>query len=281
MATLFSQAGNWLLLAGVLLFVLAVFNAARAGRRAREAAYYGIRQQALNKTRRWAFAATIVFLATGALVVYRANQPSTTTIANTATSTPVLVSVPSKMLPTSTPTPTSETPVTAPPTVRPKPTATRKLTATPTMVPTATPPNLPDILRTPLPSAVTAAANAQLSFTTLASVLDNRGNPVDRGQAFPGGTRSVRLYFQAANVNNGATWGVLCYKGDQVIDSVVDLWKWGPRQQGGRAFCSLDGSPGKYRAVAYLGAKKQFEVGFELLPPTPTAAVTVTTTPTP
>lgn len=272
-ATLLSQFGNWLLLAGVLLFAMAVFNAVRTSRQARGAAYYGIRQDALNKTRRWAFVATIVFILTGALAFYLDNQPRTIAIAKITTPTPVLVDVPSKMLPTDTPQPSAVTQTAAVlPTIPPSPTPTLSPTAIPTMMPTATtPPNLPDILRTSLPSAVAVSPNAKLTFTTLASVADNKGNPVDPGLAFPGGTRSVRLYFQAANVNNGAPWSVLCYKGDKIVDSVIDLWKWGSRAQSARAFCSLDGSLGKYKAAAYLGPAQQFEVAFELLPVTPTA----------
>ncbi len=270
MATLLSQFGNWLLLAGVLLFAMAVFNAARAGRQSRGAAYYGIRQEALNKTRRWAFVATIVFILTGALAFYLDNQPSTIAVANRATPTPVLVSIPSKMLPTDTPQPSAVTQTAAQPTVPPSPTPTLSPTATPLITPTATMPSLPDVLLTSVASAMPVSPNAKLTFTTLASVADNKGNPVDPGLAFPSGTRRVRLYFRAANVNNGASWSVLCYKGDQLVDSVMELWKWGPRAQSARAFCSLDGSLGKYTAVAYLGPAPQFEVAFELLPVTPT-----------
>jgi len=271
-ATLLLQIGNWLLLAGVLLFAIAVFNAARAGRQARGAAYYGIRQGALNKTRRWSVVATIVFIATGGLAFYLGNQSPTTAVANRVTPTPMLVAIPSKMLPTNTPTPLIVAQATVRPTIPPSPTPTFKPSATLTVTPTATtPPNLPDLLRTPIPSAAPVSPNAQLAFTALASVADDKGNPVDPGLAFPGGTRSVRLYFQAAHVNNGAPWSVLCYKGGKIVDSVIDLWKWGPRTQGARAFCGLDGSLGKYKAVAYLGPAKQFEVAFELLPSTPTA----------
>jgi hypothetical protein len=132
------------------------------------------------------------------------------------------------------------------------------------------PPNVPGILQTPLPSAVPVSLNAKLAFTTLASVVDNKGTPSDPGLAFPSGTRSVRLFFQAANVNNGAAWSVLCYKGNRLVDSYVDLWEWGPRTQTARAFCGIDGSPGAYILAAYLGPYKQFEVNFELLPATPT-----------
>jgi len=180
------------------------------------------------------------------------------------------VDVPSKMLPTETPTPAAVTQTAPSPTVPPSPTLS--LVPPPTLAPaTATPPrNVPALLQTPVPGAASVAPNAKLTFTTLASVADNKGNPVDPGLIFPGGTRRVRLYFKAANVNNGATWSVLCYKGDQLIDTVVELWKWGPRAQNARAFCGIDGSPGKYRVVAYLGTVPQFEVAFELLPMTPT-----------
>jgi hypothetical protein len=132
------------------------------------------------------------------------------------------------------------------------------------------PPNLPGLLQTPVPSAVPAAPTAKLAFTTLASILDRKGIPSDPGLAFPAGTRNVRLFFQASHVNNGAEWSVLCYKGNQLVDSYIDLWKWGPRTQTARAYCALDGSPGTYDVAAYLGNNKQFDVTFELLPATPT-----------
>jgi hypothetical protein len=269
--TLFSQIGSWLLLAGVLLFLVAMFNAARSGRQARSAAYYGIRQEALNKSRRWSVVAVILLIAVIGLAFYLGGQPSVTAVANVTTPTPVLVDVPSKMLPTETPTPAAITQTAPGPTVPPSPTLS--LVPPPTLAPaTATPPrNVPAILQTPVQGAASVAPNAKLTFTTLASVADNKGNPVDPGLVFPGGTRRVRLYFQAANVNNGATWSVLCYKGDQLVDSVVDLWEWGPRTQSARAFCSLDGSAGKYTVVGYLGPAKQFEIAFELLPVTLTA----------
>ena len=271
--TLLLQFGNWLLLAGITLFVIAVINVLRSSRQARRAAYYGIRQGALNKTRRWAFVATIAFILTGALAFYLDQQPRPTAVANTVTPTPVLISVPSKLLPTYTPLLATATSTIVHPTVLPSPTPTFSPTAT--LTPTVTPPpDLPDLLKTPIPGGATVSPNAKLTFTTLASIADNKGNPVDPGLAFPGGTRSVRLYFQAAKVNNGAPWSVLCYKGDQLVDSVVDLWQWGSRAQGARAFCSLDGSVGEYKAVAYLGPTQQFEIDFELLPVTPTATTT-------
>ncbi|HSD83358.1 MAG TPA: hypothetical protein VLG46_05850 [Anaerolineae bacterium] len=257
------QLGNWLLLIGALLFVVAMFNAVRASRQLRAAAYYAIRQEALSRTRRWAFLATIALLATGGLAIYQSNQRTSPTIARANTPTPAVIDVPSRILPTA----TSTTSPTRTPAWTPLPT----LTSTPTMLPTASlPPDLPGILRTPVPSAVPASANARLVFTTLASQVDSKGVPSDPGLAFPGGTRSVRLFFQASHVNNGAVWSILCYQGNRLVDSVVELWKWGPRTQTARAFCGIDGSPGDYTVAVYLGPAKQFEVDFTLLPVTPT-----------
>jgi hypothetical protein len=262
------QLGNWLLLAGALLFVVAVVKALRAAQQLRGAAYYATRQDALSRTRRWSFLAVIALLATSGLTIYLSNLPTTTAVAITVTPTAVVVDVPSRMLPTATFTPS--------PTSAPSATPILVSTATPLPPPTTTPPpNVPGILLTPVPSSAPAAPNAKLIFTTLASAVDSKGVPTDPGLSFPGGTRRVRLFFQAANVNNGAVWSVLCYRNSQLVDSVVELWKWGPRTQTARAFCAVDGSPGNYTVVAYLGPNKQFEVAFELLQATPAPPPTV------
>jgi hypothetical protein len=258
------QLGNWLLLAAALLFVLSIFNVLRAARQLSGAAYYAVRQDALRRTRRWAFLATISLLASLGLILYLSSAPTPTAVATLETPTPVVVDVPSRMLPTATFTPSPTSP---PPTATPIPV----VTATPLPQPNATlPPNVPDILQTPVAGAVTVLPNARLTFTTLASLVDGKGTPTDPGLAFPNGTRRVRLFFQAAGVNNNAVWSVLCYKGSQLVDSVVDLWEWGQRAQTARAFCAIDGSPGKYTVAAFLGPNKQFEVVFEILTPTST-----------
>jgi hypothetical protein len=262
-ATGLIQLGNWVLLIGALLFIVAAFNTLRAGRQLGNAAYYAVRQQALSRTRRWAFVATITLLATSGLAIYLSNLPTPDVAAVQPTPASVVVAVPSRILPTATDTPVP----TQTPTHTPSPT----FTAIPTLLPTATlPPNVPSILQTSLPAAVTASPNAKLAFTTLASVVDSKGSPSDPGLGFPAGTRNVRLFFQASNVNNGVMWSILCYQGNKIVDSYIDLWKWGSRTQPARAFCAIDGSPGPYTVAAYLGTTKQFEVAFELLPSTPT-----------
>ncbi len=264
LTSLFAQYGKWLILLGIILFVIALFKAIRAGRRARAASYYAIRQEALSRTRRWAFITVVLAVATIVVAAFLPRLPVETAAIASTSQTPTLpvASIATRLLPTPQPTDTA--------TIPPSPIPTPVPSQTPTLVPTPTlPPNLPAILLTPVSSAVPPAANAKLNFTTLASIVQNN-NPIDPGLAFPAGTRTVRLFFRASNVNNGAAWSVLCYKGDKIVDSVVALWKWGTRPQTARAFCGLDGSAGDYRIETYLGPVKQFEVGFELLPPTPT-----------
>ncbi len=260
---LLAQYGKWLLLLGIIVFMVAVINAIRAGRKTRSAAYYAVRHESLAKTRSWSLAAVVIAVITGgfALVLSQIPVPEVT-VARVVSPTLPVASIATRPAPTSTPTDT--------PTIPPSPTSRPLPINTPTPVPTQPPPpELPAILQTPLPLAVSPAPNAKLAFTTLASIVQNN-NPIDPGLAFPAGTRSIRLFFQASRVNNNAVWSVLCYKDDQLVDSVIALWKWGTRTQTARAFCGLDGSAGSYRIEAYLGPIKQFEVGFELLPATPT-----------
>lgn len=264
------QLSNWLLLAGAVLFVVSIFSVLRAARQLRSAAYYAVRQDALRRTRRWALLAIIALLASGGLLIYLSSAPAPvpTAVATAETPTPVVVDVPSRMLPTFTSTPNPTSP---PPTETPIPV----VTATPLPLPTSTlPPNVPDILLTPLAGAPTVSPNAKLTFTTLASLVDSKGAPTDPGLAFPTGTRRVRLFFQAAGVNNNVVWSLLCYQGEQLVDTVVDQWEWGQRTQTGRAFCSVDGSPGNYTMAVYLGPDKQFDIDFEILEPTPTPVPT-------
>lgn len=284
-----SILGNGLLLLGVVLLIIAVVNVLRSGRKARNAAYYSMRQSALASTRTWAVIAIIILAVAFAWAAFLSSQPESAPIAQVRTPTPA-IATPSRMLPTETPVvvptlppPPTDTPQPLVVTATPQPLAVTStyqpvvVTATPLPPPTAsaTPPaDLPDILRTPVAGSANLADGAQLTFTTLASKVDSKGAPVDPGLTFPVGTRNIRLFFQANKVNNGAVWSVFCYKDDQLVDSVVALWKWGTRQQTARAFCALDGSSGPYRVDVYLGPYQQFSVGFELQAPEPTPTST-------
>jgi hypothetical protein len=270
MAALLTQLGPWLLAFIGLLLAFAAINTARAAARSRRAAYYALRQEAIAQMRRWALVSLVLLGGAGALIIVLASPPRPPAAAIVNTATPARIVTP----PTPTPQPSSTATATATMTPSPNPSPTN------TPLPTATPePGVPDLLLTPLPDTVAPAPDARLILTTLASVLDNNNNPLDPGQVFPVGTKRIRIFFQAAQVDNGVTWSVLCYKDQQLVDSVIGRWKWGTRTQNARAFCAIDGSVGKYRVAGYLGMTKQFAMDFDVIEPptlTPTTEVNVT-----
>ena len=269
--TLLTRYAAWLVLIGGLLFGLSVWIAARAAIQSRRAAYYILREEAVRRTRRWSLVAVLVLTSSIAIVVYASNQPAPVIIADTFTPTPLPIVSPASASPSPT--------LTATPTSRPTLTATSPPTPTPT--PTLKPGSVPDLLLTPIPSAVPPAPAANLTFTTLASVLDNNKNPVDPGLVFPAGTKTIQIFFHASGVNNGAAWSVFCTKGNQLVDHVITLWRWGTRPQGSRAFCSIDGSVGAYTVSVYLGFTRQIQVTFSVIVPPPTFTPTPPLTATP
>ena len=275
MASVLSQYGNWLLLVVGAILVLAMVWTALAALKSRRAAYYGLRQEAIHQMRRRAVAATvllIIFAALAFAIDLQPAPPAATPVAVISTPTPIPPSptlTPTR-LPSSTPTPTRAASIT--------PTLT--LSPTSTLLPTSTPQGtVPPQLLTPLPAAASPAPDAQLTFTLFTSVLDGNNNPVDAGLVFPVGTRRVRIFFHAANVGNGVTWSMLCYKNGRLVDSFAGPWQWGTRAQNARAFCGIDGSVGTYVVTAYLGLIKQFDATFEVI--SIAATPTVTNTPAP
>ena len=267
-ATFLAQNATWLLPIGVLLLGISIWNAVRAARLARRGAYYVVREEALRNTRRWAFIAALVAVIGAALTVVAANrpEPSVTVVTMAPTPTPAPIISPTKIQPsaTSTATPTQG------PTVTSRPSATSTASAT-SVLPTST---IPGLLLTPVPSAVSPAPGAKLTLITLASLLDGAKNPVDPGQIFPAGTKTIQVLFKASGVNNNAVYSIFCSKGTKIVDSIVDLWRWNTQPQNSRIFCSIDGSVGAYKVEAYLGLTKQFEVTFDVIAPTPTPTPT-------
>ena len=267
-ATFLAQNATWLLPIGVLLLGISIWNAARAGRLARRGAYYAMREEALQKTRRWAFITTLVTLIGIALMVVAANRPEPPATVVIAAPTPTAVPIisPAKTQPSATPTTKPTTTPTRGSAGTSSPSATS--TASPTSAQTYT---LPSLLLTPVPAAVSPAPGAKLTLTTLASILDSAKNPVDPGQLFPAGTKTIQVLFKASGVNNNAVYSIFCSKNAKVVDSIIDLWRWNTLPQSSRVFCSIDGSVGTYKVEAYLGFTKQFEMTFDVLAPTPTA----------
>lgn len=257
MQTLIAQFSPVLLLVGVALSLLALRHTIRLFDQSRRAPYYILREEAARSARRWAIVSVgVMALTLGAAVAASqppavpATEPAITPTAAVPTLGPV---------PTRTPTAT-HTPV-------PTPTAT--LTLTPTTTPAL---DVPAVLLTPIPGAVEPDPAAKFEFLTLASRIDQNLNPLDPGFQFPAGASRVYVVFRASGVNNGARWGIFCYRDGAIVDSFVALWDDGKNTQTARAFCAVDGTPGSYLLRAYLGTNLAFEVQYSLagVPPTAT-----------
>jgi hypothetical protein len=264
-----AQFAPWIVLIGAAIFAATLFIVMRASTQSRRGAYYFMRENAIKRARSAMLVGTIVLILSIVSAVLISNQPPPTTVATLNSPTPLSIISPTKIN-TATPQPTP----TFTPTPSPSPTAIKIIT------PTLTPGSVPNLLLTPLPSAVPVATNAKFTLTTLASVLDSKQNPVDRGVVFPQGTRSIHIFFRANGVNNGARWAVFCKKGNQIVDSFIALWAWGPLAQNSHAVCGIDGSLGTYSVLGYLDLNKQFEVVFNVVVPPPTALPTQTPAPT-
>lgn len=249
------------------VFALALLLVARATAQSRRGAYFFMRETAIKRARRSMLVGTVVLILSIIVAVLISNQPAAVITPNTPTR--IVVIAPTK---TSTATPAPTPTFTATPS--PSPTAAK------TVIPTIAPGSVPNLLLTPLPSAVPVATNAKFTLTTLASVLDSKQKPVDSGVVFPQGTHAIHIFFRASGVNNGARWAVFCKKGNQIVDSFIALWAWGPLAQSSHAVCGIDGSLGAYSVTGYLDLNKQFEVVFNVVAPPPTAVPTLTPAPT-
>lgn len=261
MQTLIAQYSIILLLAGIVLSLLALRRTLHLFSQSRRAPYYILREEAARSGWRWALVSLVLIVATIALAVYAAQAPSLAPTPGAESTT-----TPASPVPTLGPTATRQAAAT--PTALPSPTPT----VTPTLTPTVAPaPDVPAVLLTPIPSAVAPDPAAKFEFLTLASRLDAIFNPLDPGLQFPTSVSRVYVFFRASGVNDGAPWGIFCYRDDTIFDLFVALWDDGPKTQTARAFCSHDGRPGTYGLRAYLGTTLAFEVQYSLVSVPPTA----------
>jgi len=247
MQTFLSQYATVLLLVGLAFVLLALRNTIRYFNQSRRAPYYILREEAARDARRWAIISALGMAVTIGLAAFASQAQPAPVVESTATAAvPTLGPAPTRTLtPTRTPAP--------------------GLTATATLTPTATlAPDVPAALLTPIPGAVEPDPAAKFEFLTLASRIDANRNLLDPGLQFPTGTTRVYVFFQAENVNNGAPWGVFCYREGTIVDQFVGPWRDGVNRQTSRAFCLLDGSPGAYLLRAYLGTNLAFEVQYAL-----------------
>jgi len=254
MQTLITQYSTLLLLAGFLIILFALRKTIRYANQSRRAPYYILREEATRSAQRWALLSILFVALTVAVAVIALQTPPALAPGPSVTATVATVAT----VPTIGPAPTlTSTSTRVPPTTTP--------TVTPTLTSTATPaPDVPFVLLTPIPNAATPAPQARFEFLTLASRIDANFNPLDPGLQFPSGTSRVYVFFRASGVNNGAPWGIFCYRDGEIFDLFVTLWDDGPAAQTARAFCSHDGSPGTYRARAYIGTTLAFEEEYSL-----------------
>ncbi|MGH2593243.1 MAG: hypothetical protein ACRDGG_06990 [Anaerolineae bacterium] len=251
MQTFLSQYATVLLLVGLAFVLLALRNTIRYFNQSRRAPYYILREEAARDARRWAIVSALGLAVTIGLAAFASQAQSAPAVRSTPTATT------SADVPTLGPLPTRP----STPTRTPAP----SLTATATLTPTATlAPDLPAALLTPIPGAIEPDPAAKFEFLTLASRIDANRNPLDPGLQFPTGASRVYVFFRAEGVNNGAPWGIFCYREGTLVDQFVGLWEDGVNRQTSRAFCSLDGSPGAYLLRAYLGTTFAFEVQYAL-----------------
>jgi hypothetical protein len=257
MQTLLSQYSTILLLIGIVLALLALSRTIRLFNQARRAPYYIIREEAARSAWRWAAAAFALVAATFAIVIFAAQA---------GPAAPAAEPTPSATL--GTPVPTLGSTATPRATATPETTPTLEPSATPPPPPTATiAPDVPPVLITPIPGAVAPDPAAQFEFLTLASRVDADLNPLDPGLQFPTGTSRVYVIFRATGVNDGALWGVFCYRDGAIFDQFVGLWDDGPNRQTARAFCAHDGSAGLFVVRAYLGTNRALEIQYSLVAP--------------
>ena len=252
MPTFLREYATVFLIVGLVLALLALRNAIYYFNQSRRAPYYILREEAARSAQRWVILAALVFAVIVGLVVWTAQAGPTPGVEPTATAATAV--------------PTLGPPPTHTPTPAPSPTARAPSpTATATPPPTATfAPDVPAALLTPIPDAAAPNPAAKFEFLTLASRLDPQSNPLDPGLQFLGGASRVHVFFRATGVNDGAPWGIFCYRDRQLVDQFVGLWDDGPASQVSRAFCAVDGSQGAYRLRAYLGTTPAFEVQFLL-----------------
>jgi len=219
--------------------------------KARRAAYYALRRDALRRGRRWVLVALIwLTLAIALLVV-----------------PPRLAAILSAPVPTATPAAVPTHTPTRRPTRTPTATPTRRPTATPPFIPTSTPEILPpESALSPLPSAVPAREDARIAIITLAAEEDDFGQPVDPGTEFPPGDHRVYLFFTYEGMRNGTATTFAWYKDGEFIEFCSDTWAWGLVEgrdwgEAGRTsyYCSPPGGwePGTYQVQVFIETRLQ------------------------
>lgn len=222
-------------------------------RRARQAPYFRIRQDAAR--RGWRLVLLVLVLAAGiggAITARRAIPP------------PDLATI----LPAR-PTPTPAGNVNVIPTVTPDPDLTPKnpLEGPPTITPTQPTPTLaPTPVISTVESLVTPPFNAVLRITAISSEISASRTPANAGETFSAGIPRVYVWFEFSDMVNGISWSRVLLWNGEVVRSESEVWTYGAESTAYHWFEAQGGWPaGQYEIRFYLGDKLVSSETFELV----------------
>jgi hypothetical protein len=204
---------HWVAIVLFAVALLAVGISVLWFRRARLDRYYVMREMARRRGVLWLLVTLVSFLVSVVLLCVRSCSPH---IPATPSPQPTTATVPAATLTSATDVP-SFTPL-------PSPTPTRRPTATPPASPTPTPGYpLPETALSPLPGAVAAGPDAEITFRAFALDVEN-GRPVDPGSLFPSGDYRLYFFFEYQGMATGVTWTYGWYREGEYIEGNTCLW---------------------------------------------------------
>jgi hypothetical protein len=221
-------------------------------RRARQAPYFRIRQQATRRAWRWLL--VVILGAAGIIAGIRIRG-----------ALPPL-DVQSLLPATASPSP--------PPALSPDagiagtPLATRNLIDEP---PTITPvPPTPTVSPTPfittIESDVTPPADATLSIMAISSGISANLEPVDAGTTFPVGTPRIYYWVEYENMENGLSWSRVLLLNGTVVRSESEAWERGTEGVAYYWFDAQGGWPtGAYEIQFYIGEQMVDSTTYEVI----------------
>lgn len=224
-----------------LVVIVAFFAMISGFRRARQAPYFRIRQQATRQAWRWLL---VVILGVAGIVaglrIQRALPPPDLQSLLPASASP-------------SPTPPALSPGTGTPNT---PFATRDLIEEPPTItpipPTATVSPTPFIVT--IESNITPPADATLSIMAISSGISANLDPVDAGTTFPVGTPRIYYWVEYENMQDGLSWSRVLLLNGTVVRSESEAWERGAEGVAYYWFDAQGGWPtGAYEIQFYIG----------------------------
>lgn len=243
---------HWLALGLLAGAVLPAFLSVREFARARQAAYYVLRRNALRRALRWLIVvlglvctAVILLALRPVLQTSSSSLPSPTLM---ATSAPTVVFL-----------------STSGPAVEMAPTAipTRAPTATAPPIPTVT----PSVALPPCALNLTSSVSSEeghIELLAVATGQDAAGRPIDPGYTFPSGQHPMLLFFHYRGMKSGVPVTVAWYRGTECLEGCCESWLWGQltdrrwgEEGNASVACTPPGGwePGMYEVRVFIEAR--------------------------